>query len=71
LSVHHFNKRLARLGLGWSRKLDNHRHTISLFIAAYNFCTAHNTLGTAPAHCAGITDRLWTIERPIEEATKY
>ncbi len=30
LSVRHFNKRFARLGLGWSRKLGNHLHATSL-----------------------------------------
>lgn len=70
LSVRHFNKRFVRLGLGWSRKLENHRHAISLFIAAYNFCKVHNTLGTTPAHGIGLTSEPWTIERLIEEATK-
>ncbi len=69
LSVRHFNKRFARLGLGWSRKLENHRAAISLFVAAYNFCKVHNTLGTTPAHGAKLTDRPWTIEELIEKAT--
>ena len=69
LSVRHFNKRFARLGLGWSRKLENHRYAISLFIAAYNFCKIHGTLGTTPAHGAKITDRPWTIEELIDRAT--
>ena len=29
LTVRHFNKRFARLGLGWSRKLENHKAAIS------------------------------------------
>jgi IS1 family transposase len=69
LTVRHFNKRFARLGLGWSRKLDNHKAAISLFVAVFNFCKVHNTLGTTPAHGAGITDGPWTVERLIEEAT--
>jgi len=70
LTVRHFNKRFARLGLGWSRKLDNHKAAISLFVAVFNFCKVHNTLGTTPAHGAEITDGPWTIERLIEEATQ-
>jgi hypothetical protein len=70
LSVRHFNKRFARLGLGWSRKLQNHKHAISLFIAAHNFCKIHSTLGTTPAHKIGLTGEAWTIERLIDEATK-
>jgi hypothetical protein len=69
-SVRHFNKRFARLGLGWARKLENHKHAISLFIAANNFCKVHNTLGTTPAHGVGITDRPWTIEELIERVTE-
>ncbi|MGD0349231.1 MAG: transposase [Verrucomicrobiota bacterium] len=69
LSVRHFNKRFARLGLGYSRKLTNHRHAVSLFVAAYNFCKIHHTLGTTPAHGVGLTDRAWTIEELIDNAT--
>jgi hypothetical protein len=58
------------LGLGWSRKLDNHKAAISLFVAAFNFCKVHNTLGITPAHGVGITEKPWTVERLIEEATK-
>jgi IS1 family transposase len=66
LSVRHFNKRFARLGLGWSRKLDNHKHAISLFIAAYNFCKVHSTLGCTPAVGLKLATETWTIEKLIE-----
>jgi len=68
LTVRHFNKRFARLGLSWSRKLENHKAAISLFVAAFNFCKVHNTLGTTPAHGVGITSGPWTIEKLVEEA---
>jgi IS1 family transposase len=68
LTVRHFNKRFARLGLGWSRKLENHRHSIALFVAAYNFCKVHSTLGCTPAVGAKLTDHTWTIEELIKEA---
>jgi IS1 family transposase len=70
LSVRHFNKRFARLGLGYSRKLCNHRHAISLFVCAYNFCKVHSTLGCTPAVGLKLATETWTIERLIEEATK-
>jgi IS1 family transposase len=69
LSVRHFTKRFARLGLGWSRKLANHRHAISLFVCAYNSCKVHSTLGCTPAVGAKITDHNWTIEELMEKAT--
>lgn len=37
LTVRHFNKWFARLGLGWSRKLENHRHAIALFVGLLQF----------------------------------
>jgi hypothetical protein len=41
LTVRHFNKCFARLGLGYSRKPCNHRYAIALFVASYNFCKVH------------------------------
>jgi IS1 family transposase len=70
LSVRTFNRRFVRLGLGWSRKLDNHRHAIALFVAAYNFCKRHSTTGTSPAHGAGLTDGVWSIEELLETAAQ-
>jgi len=68
--VRHFNKRFARLGLGYSRKLTNHRNAISLFVCAYNFCKVHSTLGCTPAVGVKLTDHNWAIEELIEAATK-
>ena len=70
LTVRHFNKRFARLGLGYSRKLENHRHAIALFVCAYNFCKAHSTLGCTPAVGVGLATETWKIEKLIDEATK-
>ncbi|MBI4664508.1 MAG: transposase [Verrucomicrobia bacterium] len=70
LSVRHFNKRFVRLGLGWSRKLANHRHAVTIFVATHNFCKVHKTLGCAPAVGAKLTDHTWTIEELLAEATK-
>jgi alginate O-acetyltransferase complex protein AlgI len=54
----------------YSRKLCNHRYAIALFVAAYNFCKCHSTLGCTPAVGMKLTNETWTIERLIEEATK-
>jgi transposase-like protein/IS1 family transposase len=70
LTVRHFNKRFARLGLGYSRKLSNHRYAVALFAAAYNFCKVHSTLGCTPAVGLKLTNETWTIEKLIEEATR-
>jgi len=53
LSVRTFNRRFTRLCLGWSRKLENHRHAVAIFLAAHNFVKRHSTLGCTPAVGAG------------------
>jgi len=68
--VRHFTKRFSRLGLGWSRKLENHRHAIALFAAAYNLCKVHGTLGCTPAVGLKLAAETWTIEKLVEEATR-
>jgi transposase-like protein/IS1 family transposase len=60
LSVRHFTKRFGRLGLGWSRKLTNHRAAVALFVVAYNFCKHHSSLATSPAVRSKLTDHVWT-----------
>ncbi len=70
LTVRHFNKRFVRLGLGWSRKLENHKAANSLFVAAYNFCKVHSTLGCTPAVGAKLTDHSWSVEELIEQTTQ-
>jgi hypothetical protein len=65
--VRHFNKRFVRLGLGWSRKLNNHRAAVSLFVATHNFCKVHSTLGTTPAVGLKLTDHVWTVEELVQE----
>jgi IS1 family transposase/transposase-like protein len=66
LSVRHFNKRFARLGLGFSRKLANHHHAVALFVVAYNFCKRHSTLGTTPAVKSNLTDHCWTVAELVK-----
>jgi len=70
LTVRHFNKRFSRLSLGYSKTIQNHRHAISIFVAAYNFCKVHSTLGCTPAVGLKLATETWTVERLIEEATK-
>lgn len=54
-------KRLARKTNAFSKKLENHKAAISLFIAYYNFCRVNKALGTTPAMAAGLTAEPWTI----------
>jgi IS1 family transposase len=59
-------RRFTRLTNGFSKKLENHIHALSLYFMSYNFIRIHKTLKTTPAMQAGITERLWSFEDIIE-----
>ena len=67
LSVRLFNRRFTRKTLGYSKKLENHRHAVALFIAHFNFCRIHSAHGRTPAQAANLTDHQWTIEEMLAE----
>jgi transposase-like protein/IS1 family transposase len=54
-------RRFTRLALGFSKKFENLRATVAVYIAWYNFCRVHQTLQTTPAVASGITDHVWTL----------
>lgn len=63
LSLRLFNRRLTRLTLGFSKKLEYLKYSIALSIAHFNFCRVHHSLkGQTPAMAAGLTDCIWSIE---------
>jgi hypothetical protein len=55
-------RRFTRLTNGFSKKVDNLKHSVSLHYMYYNFARVHKTLGVTPAMAAGISDHVWTIE---------
>ena len=55
-------RRFTRLTNGFSKKLENHLHMLSLYFVHYNFCRVHKTLRMAPAMAAGVTDTLRDVE---------
>ena len=55
-------RRFTRLTNGFSKKVENHNHSISLHFAYYNFVKIHQTLKITPAMAASVTNRLWEIE---------
>ena len=65
-------RRFTRLTNAFSKKIENHAHSVSLHFMYYNFCRQHKSLqGITPAMAAGVTDHLWEIEdivRLVEEA---
>lgn len=55
-------RRFTRLTNGFSKKADNHRHSVALHYMYYNYCRPHQTLRVTPAMAAGLTNTIWAIE---------
>lgn len=51
-------RRFTRLTNGFSKKLENHLHMLSLYFVHYNFVRIHKTLKCTPAMAAGVSDTL-------------
>ncbi len=62
-------RRFTRLTNGFSKKLENHKAAVSLFMAHYNLCRVHETIRMTPAMQLGVTDHIWDIGELIEAAT--
>lgn len=54
-------RRFTRLTNAFSKKVENHDHSVALFTTYYNFVRIHQTLRVTPAMAAGVTGRLWEI----------
>jgi IS1 family transposase len=61
LSVRMHTRRFTRLTNAFSKKVENHAHSVALFAIYYNFVRIHKTLRTTPAMAAKVTKRLWEI----------
>jgi hypothetical protein len=61
LNVRMHTRRFTRLTNAFSKKVENHAHSVALFAMYYNFARIHKTLRTTPAMAAGVTKRLWEI----------
>lgn len=62
LSMRMGMRRFTRLTNGFSKKLENHLHMLSLYFLHYNFVRIHKTLKCTPAMAAGVTDTLHDME---------
>jgi IS1 family transposase len=54
-------RRFTRLTNGFSKKVENLAHAVSLHYMHYNFARVHQTLKTTPAMAAGVADHRWTL----------
>ena len=59
-------RRLTRLTLAFSKKLENFQAAVALHFAYYNLVKRHGTLRCTPAMAAGIERDFWTVENLIE-----
>jgi IS1 family transposase len=67
LTMRTFLRRLTRLSLGFSKKLENLEAAMALHIAHYNFSRRHGTLRMTPAMAAGVTQEMWSLGRLMGE----
>ena len=58
LSMRMGMRRFTRLTNGFSKKLENHLHMLSLYFVHYNFVRMHKSLEMTPAMAAGVSDTL-------------
>jgi len=54
-------RRFTRLTNAFSKKFENHCHSLALYFCWYNWMRKHKTLGTTPAVAAGLTDKALTM----------
>jgi transposase-like protein/IS1 family transposase len=62
LSVRTHLRRFVRLTNGHSKKLENLKACVAIYMIWFNLCRVHSTLKITPAMESGITDHIWTIE---------
>jgi hypothetical protein len=56
------SRRFTRLTTGFSKKRENLKAAVALFVASYNLCWSHRTLkGCTPAMAAGLVRKPWTV----------
>jgi IS1 family transposase len=58
-------RRFTRLTNGFSKKIENHKHSIALHFVYYNFAKIHQTLRVRPAMEAGLSDHVWSLEEVV------
>jgi IS1 family transposase len=58
-------RRFTRLTNGFSKKVENHMHAVSLHFMHYNFCRIHASLRVTPAMEAKLDDHVWSMEEVV------
>ena len=63
-------RRFTRLTNAFSKKIENHAHSVALHYMHYNFVRIHKTHRVSPAMAAGVTDHLWSISDIVDLVEK-
>ena len=58
-------RRFTRLTNGFSKKIENHMHAVSLHFMHYNFCRIHASIRVTPAMEAKLDDHVWSMEEVV------
>lgn len=60
-TTRHHMKRLARLTLAFSKKLENFEAAVGLHFFYYNFCKIHSSIKCTPAMAANVERSIWKV----------
>jgi hypothetical protein len=71
LNIRMHTRRFTRLTNAFSKKVENHAHSVALFAMYYNFVRIHKTLRVTPAMAAGVTNHLWEIGGIVDVLEKW
>lgn len=60
------SRRFTRLTNAFSKKVENHAHSVAIHTMHYNFVRIHQTLRCTPAMAANVTTMLWELADMVE-----
>ncbi|MBA3713060.1 MAG: IS1 family transposase [Pyrinomonadaceae bacterium] len=69
LTTRHHMRRLTRLTIAFSKKLENFEAAVGLHFLYYNFVKTHKTLRCTPAMAASVARSHWTVADIVEMTT--
>lgn len=71
LSIRMGLRRFTRLTNAFSKKIESHIYTLSIYFMHYNFVRIHQSLRVTPAMAARVTERLWSLEDMVRKVDEW